>query len=174
MAYRFQIHDNTAPGEVRERLAEGIAQALGVPPESEKTLSRAMLVGVLLGYDLESDDLQVRLGNPDQFYQRALAVFVEYFRGLSSESPVVILLEDVHWADTSSLEVLDHISKNLAGQSLLVVSTARQQIFEQYPEWGKGRRFHTFLRPQAALHHREPRAGGRDPAEGGSGAGGAA
>lgn len=43
----------------------------------------------------------------------------------SKEKPVVFLLEDLHWADESSLFVLGYLARNIASENILILGTAR-------------------------------------------------
>ncbi|MDQ4051627.1 MAG: AAA family ATPase [Actinomycetota bacterium] len=43
----------------------------------------------------------------------------------AAEQPIVLLLEDVHWADTSSLQLLAYAAETLRGLPVLVVATSR-------------------------------------------------
>jgi len=58
------------------------------------------------------------------------ALFDAYARALravAAGSPVVLLLEDLHWADASSLALLFHLARRLAGARVLVVGTYRPE-----------------------------------------------
>jgi len=46
-------------------------------------------------------------------------------QSLSRERPLLILLEDLHWADAGSISLLFHLSRRLAGSRILVVGTYR-------------------------------------------------
>src|SRR5712691_6499732 len=48
-------------------------------------------------------------------------------RGLLSESPILLLLEDVHWADEATLDILRFLGRRLAGIRLLIVATFRSE-----------------------------------------------
>src|SRR6185503_16891446 len=51
---------------------------------------------------------------------------VTYFlRNGSTVQPLVIVLEDLHWADRGTLDLLLHVSRNLTGARLLIVGTYR-------------------------------------------------
>ena len=50
---------------------------------------------------------------------------------LASASPVVLLLEDLHWADRSSVDLLRHLSQRLASQRLLIAGTYRPEDVER-------------------------------------------
>jgi predicted ATPase len=63
------------------------------------------------------------------------------FLGLvAGRGPLVLLLEDLHWADASLLEFIDQLTEHLADLPVLVVATTRPDLLERVPSWGGGRR----------------------------------
>jgi len=46
--------------------------------------------------------------------------------GLTEKQPVVLMLEDVHWADESSLFLFSYIARNIKNRDLLLIATARE------------------------------------------------
>jgi serine/threonine protein kinase/tetratricopeptide (TPR) repeat protein len=50
---------------------------------------------------------------------------------LATTSPVVLLLEDLHWADPSSVDLLRHLSQRIAHQRLLIAGTFRPEDIER-------------------------------------------
>ncbi len=50
---------------------------------------------------------------------------------LSAFAPVVLVLEDLHWADPPSVDLLRHLSHRLAGQRLLLIGTFRPEEVER-------------------------------------------
>src|SRR5260370_251987 len=49
---------------------------------------------------------------------------------IASASPVVLLLEDLHWADSSTVDLLRHLFQRIGGQRLLVLATLRPEDLE--------------------------------------------
>jgi serine/threonine protein kinase/tetratricopeptide (TPR) repeat protein len=49
----------------------------------------------------------------------------------ASISPVVLLLEDLHWADPSSIDLLRHLSQRISNQQLLIAGTFRPEDIER-------------------------------------------
>ena len=140
-AHRFQIQDSDAPQAVREKLEQEVAKALG---ETETSQMKAHFIGHLLGFKLgDSPHLDRAVDDAGQFHERALAYLGEYFRTLASEYPLVALLEDIHWADDSSLDLLGRLSGSLASHPVLIVCTARRSLLERRRQWGEGLAFHT-------------------------------
>ena len=50
---------------------------------------------------------------------------------LATTSPVVLLLEDLHWADPSSVDLLRHLSQRISKQRLLITGTFRPEDIER-------------------------------------------
>src|SRR5262252_8585286 len=48
-------------------------------------------------------------------------------RGLLSESPMLLVLEDVHWADEATLDILRFLGRRLAGAELMILATFRSE-----------------------------------------------
>jgi class 3 adenylate cyclase/tetratricopeptide (TPR) repeat protein len=61
-----------------------------------------------------------------------------FFEGLAAQLPLVLVFEDIHWADEGLLEFIDHLASQSSGVPLLIVCTARPPIFERHPGWGGG------------------------------------
>ncbi|QRK12605.1 AAA family ATPase [Archangium violaceum] len=132
-SFHLQVQESDVPGVVRARLEESFLDALG--PEDSSRL-HAHLAGSLIGFDF-SDSPHLKGSSTDEQSLRArgLASLSEYFRALLGREPMVLFLEDVHWADDSALDLLERLLQTLAPERLLVVSTARPEFFERRPEW---------------------------------------
>ncbi|MHB1534558.1 MAG: ATP-binding protein [Acidimicrobiales bacterium] len=52
---------------------------------------------------------------------------------LAAATPTVVFLDDLHLADSSSLELLDYLTRTLGGSRLLVVAAARPAELESQP-----------------------------------------
>jgi class 3 adenylate cyclase len=57
---------------------------------------------------------------------------------LARERPVVLLVEDLHWAQDLLVELLEAAVREVAAP-VLVVATARPELHESWPGWGRGR-----------------------------------
>jgi class 3 adenylate cyclase/tetratricopeptide (TPR) repeat protein len=81
---------------------------------------------------------------PSQVYAELLAAWRTLFTALSLERPLIAVIEDIHWADPTMLEVLEDLSDNVQGP-VLFVSNARPDLLRSRPDWGGGRRNYTAL-----------------------------
>ena len=53
--------------------------------------------------------------------------------------PVVLVLEDIHWADDALLDFIEHLADWAQGP-IMVLTLARPELFENRPTWGGGKR----------------------------------
>jgi tetratricopeptide (TPR) repeat protein len=128
-AFRFGILESDSAAVALDKFRRGMDGVL--EPE------RADVVGHWLGFDFgASDAVQSLLGSGD-FGAIARAHLTRYFRTLA-EGPVVILLEDIHWADDDSLDLVDYLVTAVPEGRLLLIAVTRLSLFERRPGWGTG------------------------------------
>jgi tetratricopeptide (TPR) repeat protein len=69
----------------------------------------------------------------------AFTAWRRFFEGLADERPLVLVFEDLHWADENLLDFVDHLIDWATGIPLLVVCTARPELLARRPGWGGGK-----------------------------------
>jgi class 3 adenylate cyclase len=69
----------------------------------------------------------------------SFAAWRRFFEGLAERSPLVIVLEDLHWADEGLLDFVDHLVDWATGVPILVVATARPELLTRRPGWSGGK-----------------------------------
>src|SRR5215468_3966254 len=70
--------------------------------------------------------------SPTQHRRRTLAALLDQFEGLARQQPILLLFEDLHWADATSLELLDLTVERVRQLPVLALFTFRPE-FE--PPW---------------------------------------
>jgi predicted ATPase len=65
---------------------------------------------------------------PQRRKQRTLATLIAQFEGLAAHHPILLLFEDAHWSDPTSLELLDLIIERVPTLPVLVVATFRPEF----------------------------------------------
>ncbi len=144
-AHRFQIREDDRGEIVRAKIEAGVADALTMaatgadgPAEARR---RAHIIGQLAGFDFSGDPGLASggsHGDADEVRERARDDLVKFFGAITSRAPAVLLLEDIHWADDSSLELIEHLAAVSArgGSRLLIICLARPTLLERRPDWG--------------------------------------
>ena len=72
--------------------------------------------------------------SPEQQRRRLLATLVDWVLGAARVQPIVIAIEDLHWADPSTLELLQLLVEQGATARLLLLYTARPEFRAPWPQ----------------------------------------
>src|SRR5256714_208881 len=70
----------------------------------------------------------------------SFAAWRRFLEGIASQRPLGVVFEDLHWADDSLLAFVEHLVDWSTGVPLLVLCTARPELYERAPGWGGGKR----------------------------------
>ena len=73
------------------------------------------------------------------------AAWRTFFERLAATSPVVLVFEDFHHADTGLLDFVDHLMEWSRGVPITVVTLARPELLERRPDWGAAKRAFTSI-----------------------------
>ncbi len=68
-----------------------------------------------------------------------------FFERLAAESTVVLVFEDLHWADSGLIDFIEHLADWARTQPILIVTLARPELLERRSTWGAGRRNFTSM-----------------------------
>jgi predicted ATPase len=60
-----------------------------------------------------------------------------FLEALAREQPTLVVLEDLHWADDSLVELVEALSVRLAGVPLLLLAIARPEFLDARPNWAR-------------------------------------
>jgi class 3 adenylate cyclase/tetratricopeptide (TPR) repeat protein len=121
------ILESDPPAEVSAKLETAVADLL--PDPSERGWVRARLAP-LLG-----------IAGPDAAKAERAELFAAWRRfveAIAATHPLVLVVEDLHWADQAMLEFLENLVERSADLPLLIVATARPELLERQPGWGGG------------------------------------
>ncbi|MDY6877761.1 MAG: tetratricopeptide repeat protein [Chloroflexota bacterium] len=90
------------------------------------------LVAELLELETEETELTASL-DPRLRQQRLFDIVLQLIRYYARAQPLLLVVEDVHWADPTSLELLDYVARNVASCSAVLM------ILHRPREWLDGR-----------------------------------
>ncbi|HXH97606.1 MAG TPA: adenylate/guanylate cyclase domain-containing protein, partial [Gaiellaceae bacterium] len=63
-----------------------------------------------------------------------------FVESIAAAGPAVVVVEDLHWADAALLDFLSYLAEWAEGVPLLLLCTARPELFEAHATWGAGTR----------------------------------
>jgi class 3 adenylate cyclase/tetratricopeptide (TPR) repeat protein len=110
-----------------EAAAAKVKQAL--PPVEERDWLLARLLP-LLGIDSRQSASR----------EESFSAWRRFVEAMAVDGPAVVVVEDLHWADAALLEFLSYLAEWAEGVPLLLLCTARPELFERHPSWGAGTR----------------------------------
>jgi class 3 adenylate cyclase/tetratricopeptide (TPR) repeat protein len=121
--------DTDTSSEASSKLAVALRECVEEPSEQEWLMRRlAPLVG------LAPPEVGA-LERAEHF-----AAWRRLLEAMAAIRPLVLLVEDLHWADRALVEFLEHLVEWASDVPLMVVCTARPELYGQYPDWGGGKR----------------------------------
>jgi class 3 adenylate cyclase/tetratricopeptide (TPR) repeat protein len=120
------ILETDAPEQAEAKLRDTVRAAAGEEDPAWLERHLAPLVG------LEGE------GEGDSRIE-AFAAWRAFFEALAEQRPLVLVFEDLHWADDALLDFIDHLVDWSTGVALLVVATARPELLERRVGWGGGK-----------------------------------
>jgi len=72
--------------------------------------------------------------------QELFTAWRRFLESLAAARPSVFVFDDLHWADEALLAFLEYLAEWSQGVPLLVLCTARPELYERRPGWGAGQR----------------------------------
>ena len=127
--HRFQVSDDDDPTTAMQKMAVGVAGLLGAGAgRVADSLGWLIGLGARSAADTRSDGTYRR--------NAAISDTVDFFTTVAAGAlPMMLFLEDLHWADDASLELFERL---LAGApaGLTLIGTTRPLLLSRRPAWG--------------------------------------
>ena len=143
--FGFEIKETDSHSAAREKLAAGLRN-LTTRSAGEfggEVQMKAHFIGQLIGFDFsDSPHIKSVLSDPPQIRERAEQYITQFFEALAEEFPLVLYLDDLHWADDESFEFFERLIKTRPKARMLILNFARPLLFERKPHWGEGLEHH--------------------------------
>jgi class 3 adenylate cyclase/tetratricopeptide (TPR) repeat protein len=90
------------------------------------------VIGALLGLEIPDNDLTREL-DAKLRRQRIFDLTVKLLLARAQEKPLILMIEDAHWADPASMELISYVSRNIAGHPVLFMIAHRPD--KGLPDW---------------------------------------
>jgi class 3 adenylate cyclase/tetratricopeptide (TPR) repeat protein len=124
-------------------IAEALRQAAGIVFEDREEEARAKLRS-LAGEGREDAALRIwsLIGSGSGGYSKdELLWSVRYVLDtIARRRPLVVIFDDIHWAEPIFLDLIEHVADTSYGVPLLIVCAARHELLDEYPGFLAGRR----------------------------------
>jgi class 3 adenylate cyclase len=114
--------------DVRQIMDDRLSELLG-----DTSTEAALYFAHLLGLSLDAEEAARTQLDPETMQGRYVAALNGVLRALTAQRPLVIVLEDIHWADPASVEVMLQLLPLLSGLPVLFLAAGRNEI--DAPGW---------------------------------------
>ncbi len=114
----------------------GLEAALieNVPDEQERRWIQPRLAALLGAQEVPPGDRA-----------ELFAAWRAFFERISDRGTTVLVFEDLQWADAGLVEFVESLLEWSRNHPILVVTSARPELLDRYPNWGAGQRSFTSL-----------------------------
>jgi class 3 adenylate cyclase/tetratricopeptide (TPR) repeat protein len=129
-------------------LAEMVRARAGIAEEERPDSARAKLneaVALYVSDERERRLVEPRLAHLLALEQRTASDRADLFSGwrlfferMSEQTPVVLVFEDLQWADSGLLEFIDYLLEWSVGRPLFVLALGRSELLDARPAWAHG------------------------------------
>ncbi|MEO7850694.1 MAG: adenylate/guanylate cyclase domain-containing protein [Rubrivivax sp.] len=133
LAWRLHILDSDDAETARNKLVAGIAPLL-----VEDGQAQAHLLGQLIGLDFSaSPHVRGILGDARQIRNRAFHAAAQVLRlsAAGEGMPLLLLLDELHWADDGSLDFINYLVQVNRDVPMLMIGLTRPTLYERRPHW---------------------------------------
>jgi class 3 adenylate cyclase/tetratricopeptide (TPR) repeat protein len=145
----FEIADTDTPEAAWEKLRSGVTQLMSELGDESAGERNAALLAIPLGLE-PPEELDARVPrsgatridereDPQRMREALFSAARAVVEGIARRKPLVLAIDDIHWADEGMLDLIDHLTRWVRAPLLLVCLT-RDELLERRPGWGGGRR----------------------------------
>jgi predicted ATPase/class 3 adenylate cyclase len=117
-------------------LAEAFRQASGIVERDTTEAAREKLTALTGDAEVEERVAAVIGLSPASFPAPELTWGArKLLEGLARSRPLLVLFEDIHWAESTFLELIEHLVGSTDDAPILVVCSTRHELVERLPDW---------------------------------------
>jgi hypothetical protein len=130
-------------------LAEIVKAQAGILESDTREEAEAKLGGAVAGVAADETEarwlerhLRTLAGLADESSagpEEAFSAWRRFLEAVAEERPLVLVFEDLHWADDALLDFVDRLVERASGVPLLVLGTARPELLQRRSSWGGGK-----------------------------------
>jgi class 3 adenylate cyclase/tetratricopeptide (TPR) repeat protein len=119
-----------AVGKLHQRLA-----SLPIPADQVRAVERRL--AVVLG--VEAADTAIPEVPAAQVNAELAWAIRRHVEALAADQPVVLVVDDLQWAEPAILELLQHVTQRSTSVPVFWICVARPEFLEAHPQWAAGR-----------------------------------
>ncbi len=122
-------------------VGEAVSAAAAIGGDDEAEIAQAKVASLVPAEEAGVAAMvseAIGLGGSGGAPEETLWAIRRYFELLATERPLVLVFDDLQWAEPTFLDLVVQLAERSRGVPELVVAVARPELFEQRPGWGGG------------------------------------
>ena len=120
------ILETNSETDADRKLRHAVVTLIDDPTQAEWVVSRLALLAGGTG-----EDQQIEQGELFSAWSR-------FFEAMAHRHPLVMVVEDIHWADQALLDFIEYVAEWAVDVPILLVAAARPELLSSRPSWGGG------------------------------------
>ncbi len=133
--HRFEVTPDDAPGIIAAKIKSEVVRLFG----TESTAEIMHFLGAFLGVSLpKSAFLRALSHNTRQHEELERTILRRLIEVDAGDSPLVLVFDDLQWADDETLAVLQELGAGLEGSPVVIIGSTRPDMLVRCPDWGMG------------------------------------
>jgi class 3 adenylate cyclase/tetratricopeptide (TPR) repeat protein len=146
-----QVSDGDDADVAWSKLSDHLVELLGHAPDEpggDTAERKAALIARLLGIGAPPPEGPGEAQGPQRARESFFSAVRSVIEAMALRRPLVLVFEDIHWADSGMLDLVEYLAQWVRAP-VLIVCLARDDLLDRRPTWGGGRRRATsiFLDP---------------------------
>jgi class 3 adenylate cyclase/tetratricopeptide (TPR) repeat protein len=147
-------------------LGEIVKAHAGILESDDPAEAQAKLHSMVGGLadEVDRDWVRTRLeplvglvGGREATRDESFTAWQSFLEALATQRPLVLLFEDLHWSDAALLDFVERLVDWSSGLPILVLCSARPELYDLRPGWGGGKRNSTTVSLSALAHEETAR-----------------
>jgi class 3 adenylate cyclase len=133
----------------RAKLLDTVRATLREAGRGEDPDVLATYLGYTVGIESAARRDALLPSDGQQLQDGLLRAWRTFFEALAAPRGLIVLIDDIHWADGALLALLGYIAERASRAPLLLLCPARPELLERRPDWGGGKRNYVMLSLEA-------------------------
>ena len=135
LRHRFAIGDSDPEDLVLLRFTNEVREVFG----DDRVQEVLHFLGQFLDLHFpDSPFLRVLGDSPQQHDEITRTVLRRFLEVDAQDSPLVLVFDDLQWADDDTLQVLRELGAGLGGSPVVLIASARPELLVRFSDWGAG------------------------------------